>query len=85
LYSHVLQYQYSGSPGIFGEPGFLPFTVSASNPYNPFGTTVAVSDLFTTLPPFGQITDTNFFRPLVGGRGQLSGAEVPPDLVPIGA
>jgi iron complex outermembrane receptor protein len=69
LYSHVQQYQYSVYQGLFGQQGFQQFTVSAANPYNPFGTTVGVADLFTSLPRVGTFATTEFFRPLVGARG----------------
>lgn len=71
LYSHVQQYLYFNYQGLFGIPGFQEFTVSASNPYNPFGTTVGVTDLFTTVPRVGNIADTVFFRPLAGAKGRF--------------
>jgi iron complex outermembrane receptor protein len=72
LYSHVVEDVLSGYPGLFGLPGFQSFTVSAANPYNPFGTTVGVTDLFTSLPRQGFLLDTEFFRPLLGVRGDIS-------------
>ncbi|MDE2184699.1 MAG: TonB-dependent receptor, partial [Alphaproteobacteria bacterium] len=71
MYSHVQQYNEANYQGLFGEPFFQFFTVSASNPYNPFGTAVGVSDLFTSLPREGTISGTNFVRPLVGARGSF--------------
>jgi|HubBroStandDraft_4_1064222.scaffolds.fasta_scaffold03475_3 iron complex outermembrane receptor protein len=71
LYSHVQQFQYMGYPNWFGQPGLQNFTVSPQNPYNPFGTTVGVSDVITNIGRIGQFLITDFFRPLVGARGEL--------------
>jgi iron complex outermembrane receptor protein len=73
MYSHVHQFSYTQYQGFFGQPGFQTFTVSASNPYNPFGTTVGISEALTSLQREGSITDTEFFRPLVGARGSFLG------------
>jgi len=70
LYSYVEQVQAGGFGYLYGSPGYQQYTVSASNPYNPFGTTVGVSSLFTDLPR-GTILRTDFFRPMVGARGSL--------------
>jgi len=70
LYSYVRQFQSGGYNPLDGAPGFQQFTVSAANPYNPFGTTVGISGLFTSVPVW-EIFDTDFFRPLVGARGTL--------------
>jgi iron complex outermembrane receptor protein len=69
MFSHIRQYEYTGYPGLFGQVGFQQFTVPASNPYNPFGTTVGVTDEFNTLSPAGLFADTEFIRPLLGLRG----------------
>jgi len=74
MYSHVEEFTYLGYQGLFGQPGFQSFTASAANPYNPFGTTVGVAELFTTLPRLGENTVTDFFRPLVGARGSFVGS-----------
>jgi iron complex outermembrane receptor protein len=71
MYSHVQEYEYQGYQGLYGDRGYQQFTASASNPYNPFGTTVAVSDLFTQLPRQGQLLDTKFTRVLAGARGSF--------------
>jgi iron complex outermembrane receptor protein len=70
LYSRVRQDQSGGLNNLYGIPGFQVFTVSAANPYNPFGTTVGIAGLFTSIP-VRQINDTDFFRPLVGAKGHL--------------
>ncbi len=72
LYSHVEQHYDTGPTVLLGEPGAPDFTVSASNPYNPFGIPVGVSESLDTIRT-GIPLDTQFFRPLVGLRGQLSG------------
>ncbi len=72
LYSRVRQLQSGGFNGLFGAPGAQnqDFTVDALNPYNPFGTTVGISGLFTSNPVF-EILDTDFVRLLVGAKGHL--------------
>jgi len=71
MYSHIQLYQLLGHPFLFGVNGFQSFSAAASNPYNPFGQAVGVSDVFASLPEARQNTDTVFFRPLVGARGTL--------------
>lgn len=71
MYSHIDQESLFSPPFLFGQPGFQSFTVAASNPYNPFGTTVGISGLLTTLPRTGQVTDGSFQRELVGVRGTI--------------
>lgn len=71
MVSHALVQQGQDPPIVFGFPGFTPYTVAASNPYNPFGQTVGISALLTS---FGRSFDelpTTFFRPLVGLRGSI--------------
>jgi len=69
LYSHVDELQEFSSAGIYGFPGSPSFTLSASNPYNPFGETVGVGTLFPTLPPVGQSLKTDFLHAVLGARG----------------
>ena len=71
MVSRVLNHAYAGYVSLFGEQGYQSYTVGATNPFNPFGTAVGVSYLFTTLPRYEQFSDTTFFRPLVGARGTL--------------
>jgi len=74
LYSRVQLYQTSGPPSLFGATTFQSYTVAASNPYNPFGETVGIADVFSNLPTVEQIQVTNFLRPLIGARGDFAGA-----------
>jgi len=47
------------------------YTVPANNPYNPFGTRVGIGGVFADSPQsFG--SDANFFRPVVGLRGDFA-------------
>ncbi len=73
LLSAARQSQAAGPPELFGEPGFQSFTVPASNPFNPFGQDVGVSNLLTTLGSGITTNDTVFFRPLLGAKGDLFG------------
>ena len=75
LFSHVQEYQQTPPPGLFALPAFsyAQYTVAPSNPYNPFGETVGISDLLSSLGRGGLFLDTDFFRPLVGARGDLRG------------
>jgi iron complex outermembrane receptor protein len=72
MYSHTDELSYAGHPYLFGSPGFQSFKVAPSNPYNPFGTTVGVSQLLTSLPRTGALAKTDFFRALLGGRGTIA-------------
>jgi len=72
MFSHVYEVAYSAPPGLFAVPGYTQFTASASNPYNPFGETVGVGDLFTSLPRSSESNEENFIRALVGTRGHFS-------------
>jgi iron complex outermembrane receptor protein len=75
MFSHVKEQPKNIPAGLFAivTPFFTyaPYTVSASNPYNPFGRTVGVSDLFTSLGPSRQPLTTDFFRSLAGARGDF--------------
>lgn len=70
LYTHLAQRQISRYASLFGTAAFQQYTVPASNPYNPFGTTVGVTELFPQLPITSEI-ETNFLRPLIGIKGTL--------------
>jgi iron complex outermembrane receptor protein len=59
-----------GSPSLFGIPGFQAYTVSAANPYNPFGEAVGVAAQISGVTAINYF-DTDFFRPLVGLKGVL--------------
>jgi iron complex outermembrane receptor protein len=73
MFSHVEQKVQSDPPELFGVPGFTSFTVPASNPYNPFGETVGISGLLTSLGSQLRPLDQTFFRGLVGARGDVFG------------
>jgi iron complex outermembrane recepter protein len=73
MYSRIEQFQEIGTNFLFGIPGFQQYTVAAQNPYNPFGTTVGIADALTSIAPSGYFPTTNFFRPLVGARGDFLG------------
>jgi len=76
MYSHAKVVQQTGPNGAFGQPGFQVFTVGASNPYNPFGTTVGISERLTgfTVPSQSNVLDTDFLRALVGAKGHFLNA-----------
>ena len=73
LYSHTQLFSPIQTPPlIFGEPGYQQFTVSASNPFNPYGQTVGISQLlYGTGSTSDAPLDTEFFRPLVGLKGNI--------------
>lgn len=73
LYSHVIEDDFVGPPFLYGAPGYQQFTVSANNPYNPYGQTVGVSQLLSSLgnSVLGVPTATVFFRPSLGLKGTL--------------
>ena len=69
LFSHVEQFAHNAPPILFGEPAFQQYTVSAANPFNPFGVAIGVSDM---LPSFGRTiedTRTNYLDVVVGSKG----------------
>ncbi len=70
IYTHFTQDTTAGYESLFGTQGFQDFTVSAANPFNPFGETVGVAESFPGVPSVN-IDTTNFFRPLVGLKGTL--------------
>jgi iron complex outermembrane receptor protein len=72
LFSHVEQSQYAPPPILFGQPGFQVYTVSPTNPFNPFGETVGVSDMVATIGRTPQGLTTNYLNAVLGGRGSLS-------------
>lgn len=71
LYSRVEEDQHLASKFLFGTQGFQSFTVSAVNPYNPFGVPVGIGYAFDTLPPTNQNTDTGYVRPLIGAKFEI--------------
>lgn len=71
LYTHVSEIGRGGYATLFGLPFFQQYTVSASNPYNPFGTTVGVAEQLHDVPVY-EAFGTNFFQPLVGAKGTLA-------------
>ena len=72
LFSHTEEINGETPIGLFGLPGFQVFTVPATNPYNPFGQTVGISNLLTSLGRSFNTQDTSFIRALVGARGKFS-------------
>ena len=70
MYTHFSQNSTQGYPFLFGVPAFQDFTVSAQNPYNPFGEAVGVALSFRSIPAV-ETDQTDFFRPLVGIKGTL--------------
>jgi len=71
MYSHVKLDTNQGYQLLYGQPGFQSFTLSAANPYNPFGKTVGISELLPTLPPSTQQVGTDFYRVVLGAKGSL--------------
>jgi iron complex outermembrane receptor protein len=71
LLSRRQELNASSPPGMFGQPGFTPFTVASSNPFNPFGETVGVTELFTSVGRTENHFDQVFVRPLIGMRGSF--------------
>ena len=68
VFTHFVQNTTQGYQSLFGTPTFQDFTVSAQNPFNPFGETVGVAEAFRSIPSV--VNDkTDFFRPLVGVKG----------------
>jgi iron complex outermembrane receptor protein len=71
MLSHEQPVIGGGVPFLFGQPGFQQFTVSAANPYNPFGTTVGISNAITGIGPTITDNSTVLIRPVIGVRGSL--------------
>lgn len=71
LYTHLHQVETLTDASLFGIQGYQEYTVAATNPYNPFGESVGVAELLPDVPVADFVT-TNFFRPLVGLRGNLA-------------
>ena len=71
LFSHVQQFSYIAPPILVGAPGFQSYTVGATNPYNPFGEAVGVSDLVPELGREAEHLTTNYLNAVVGVRGDL--------------
>jgi iron complex outermembrane recepter protein len=70
MYTHVTKFSPLGYNPLFGTSTFQEYTVSASNPYNPFGTTVGVTEQLRDVPETEDM-DSDFFRPLIGLKGQI--------------
>jgi iron complex outermembrane receptor protein len=71
LYSNRRQTYEDPAPFLFGFPGYQQFTVSASNPYNPFGQTVGVAYLFPEPSQSPVQQDLTFVQPTLGLRGSF--------------
>lgn len=71
LYSRKRLDFQEGQPNLFGEPAFQSFTVSPSNPFNPFGETVGVAYAFNGTPQAEEAVGTDFFRSVLGAHGNL--------------
>lgn len=71
LYSNVEQDQAVFPAGfLYGSPAFQEYTVSAANPFNPFGEKVGIGYVFPGASVLSYHTD--FFMPTLGVRGELS-------------
>ncbi|MDB5581678.1 MAG: TonB-dependent receptor [Bradyrhizobium sp.] len=70
MFSNVRQDTLGGNQTLYGQPGFQSFTVSAQNPFNPFGRQVGISSALTGIA-IEPIYRTNFIRPLLGARGSM--------------
>lgn len=70
MYTHMRQVEGNGYQFLFGDSGFQQYTVSAANPYNPFGEAVGVSGSIPGAPLYSSF-DTDFFRPLLGLKGMI--------------
>ena len=73
LFSYVRQSTYNSPLLLFGAPGFQVYTVSAANPFNPFGETVGVSEMVETLGRNPQQLTTSYVNPVLGARGPIWG------------
>jgi iron complex outermembrane receptor protein len=73
LFAHVQQFGRFSPPQLAGFPqfSFTTYSVSASNPYNPFGEQVGITGLLTGLGRQSDPIDTVFVRPEVGASGTL--------------
>jgi iron complex outermembrane recepter protein len=71
IYSTMTQFDSTGYQSLFGLPSVQLYTVSAGNPFNPFGTTVGIAESLHDVPT-GQDYSTDFFRPLVGIKGTVA-------------
>jgi iron complex outermembrane recepter protein len=72
LFSSVHQSQYGPPPILFGQPGFQSYTVSSANPFNPFGQTIGVSEMASSLGRSPQDLTTRYINAVLGVRGSLS-------------
>jgi iron complex outermembrane recepter protein len=70
LYAHNSQLIHEGPQYLFALPTFQSFSVSAANPYNPFGESVGIGYQFQGYDSDFHF-DTNYFRPVVGMRGAI--------------
>jgi iron complex outermembrane receptor protein len=71
MYTHLERTIGDGYESLFGTPGFQEYTVSTTNPFNPFGTTVGVAGQVREAP-IVNTQATDFFRPLVGAKGSMA-------------
>jgi iron complex outermembrane receptor protein len=56
---------------LHSQPSITGQVVPASNPFNPFGTAVAVDYSFADVDPISYRSDTNLLRLVGGGRGRI--------------
>jgi iron complex outermembrane receptor protein len=73
LFSDITQTTDFGPTPLIGEADYAPYTVSADNPFNPFGETVGIGsgNVLGASVENAIINETKFFRPLLGARGDL--------------
>ncbi len=73
MFSHIEEaYPNEGRLLLFGEPGYQQFTVSAANPYNPYGQNVGVSqNIPVPTSAAASRSPPRSCAPLVGLRGEL--------------
>jgi iron complex outermembrane receptor protein len=67
--------EHSEVTSLRGPPSLRRQIVPATNPYNPFGTPVAVDYLFADMDPISYVYETQLLRGVGGARGTFNGWE----------
>ncbi|MEJ0037783.1 MAG: TonB-dependent receptor [Gammaproteobacteria bacterium] len=70
IFSHNQEKEVTSAVALSGSPSSQTYTVSANNPYNPFGTTVGISALLSG-EARNYPLETTYYRPLIGARGSF--------------